>query len=143
LDHLRALGYQGGLSQVKAAVTRLRRGLPVRPSPQHRWSVRHLRWLLLRPHKTLKEHEQRTLAQLLTAHPEVAHLYEVLQAFGALLRGRCVEQLDPWLRQAAATGIPELRGFVAGIERDYPAVANALRYSYSQGQVEGAPFRCA
>ena len=134
---LRALGYRGGLSQVKAAVTRLRRGLPVRPAPQHRWSVRQVRWLLMRPRETLKERETRLLAHLLTANTEVAQLYEVLQAFRILLRNRCPERLEPWLQQAAATGIPELRSFVGGIERDYAAVANALQYSYSQGPVEG------
>jgi transposase len=122
---------------VKAAVTRLRRGLPVRPAPQHRWSVRQVRWLLMRPREKLKERETRFLEQMLTAHSEVVQLYEVLQAFGSLLRTRCPERLEPWLQQAVATGIPELRSFVGGIERDYAAVANALRYSYSQGPVEG------
>lgn len=134
---LRALGYRGGLSQVKAAVTRLRRGLPVRPAPQHRWSVRQVRWLLMRPRETLKDTETRLLAHLLAANSEVAQLYEVLQAFRILLRNRCPERLAPWLQQAAATGIPELRSFVGGIERDYAAVTNALQHSYSQGPVEG------
>jgi transposase len=136
-DGLRGRGYRGGLSQVKVAVTRMRRGLPVRRSPQHRWSVRQVRWLLMRPRERLKERETWLLDHLLTAHGEVAELYELLQAFGRLLRNHCLQHLDPWLQQAAATGIPELRSFVSGIERDYAAVANALQYSYSQGPVEG------
>jgi transposase len=136
-DGLRAVGYRGGLSQVKAAVTRLRRGLPVRPAPQHRWSVRQVRWLLMRPRDRLKESETQFLTHLLMANPEVAHLYEVLQAFGRMLRTRCAERLEPWLQQAAATGISELCSFVGGIERDYAAVANALQYAFSQGPVEG------
>ena len=79
---LRALGYRGGLSQVKAAVTRLRCGLPVRPAPQHRWSVPQVRWLLMRPREMLNERETRLLENLFTAHSEVVQLYEVLQAFG-------------------------------------------------------------
>jgi transposase len=136
-DELRALGYRGGISQVKATVTRLRRGIPVHPPTPHQVSVRQVRWLLMRPHETLKDSEKRLLAILLNTNAEVARLYDVLQAFGALLRGRGLEHLDPWLQQAAAAGIPELRRFVGGIERDYAAVANALRYPYSQGQVEG------
>ena len=56
---------------------------------------------------------------------------------GPCFAHRCPERLEPWLQQAVATGIPELRSFVGGIERDYSAVANALQYSYSQGPVEG------
>jgi len=62
---------------------------------------------------------------------------DLLQAFGIMLRTRCPERLEPWLQQAAATDIQELCSFVGGIERDYATVANALRYSYSQGPVEG------
>ena len=50
-----------------------------------------------------------------------------------MLRNRCPERLEPWLQQAAATGIPELRSFVGGIERDYAAVANALRVFVQPG----------
>ncbi|MBO0782798.1 MAG: transposase [Ktedonobacteraceae bacterium] len=39
------------------------------------------------------------------------------------------------------SGIPELRTFAAGVKRDQAAILAALTYEWSQGQVEGAPFR--
>jgi transposase len=39
--------------------------------------------------------------------------------------------------QAIGSGIPELKSFVVGIERDYDAVHAALRLPWSQGTTEG------
>ncbi len=41
------------------------------------------------------------------------------------------------MSQVANTGIPELKSFVAGVERDYDAVKEALRLPWSQGITEG------
>lgn len=41
------------------------------------------------------------------------------------------------MEMARASGIPELKSFVAGIERDYEAVEAALRLPWSQGITEG------
>jgi transposase len=40
-------------------------------------------------------------------------------------------------QDAKSCGIPELKSFVAGIERDYDAVYAALRLPWSQGIAEG------
>src|SRR5260370_66522 len=42
-----------------------------------------------------------------------------------------------WMEHAIRSGIPELKSFVAGIERDYDAVHAALRLPWSQGITEG------
>ncbi len=53
-----------------------------------------------------------------------------------MVRERKHERLRPWMEEAAKSGIPELKSFVGGIERDYDAVKAALRLPWSQGQVE-------
>jgi transposase len=45
--------------------------------------------------------------------------------------------LDTWLIDAEQSGMPELRGFAAGIRRDLGPVAAALRWEWSNGQTEG------
>jgi transposase len=45
------------------------------------------------------------------------------------------------MKEARACGIKELGSFVAGVERDYDAVRAGLTLPWSQGPVEGAPFR--
>ncbi len=41
------------------------------------------------------------------------------------------------MTKAAASGLAEMRGFVAGLRRDLAAVKAALTYEWSNGQVEG------
>jgi transposase len=53
------------------------------------------------------------------------------------VRERDHAALAPWLAEAAASGLPDLQQFVAGIERDRAAVENALIYEWSNGQTEG------
>lgn len=54
-----------------------------------------------------------------------------------MVRSRKYEQLRSWMEAANNSGIPELKSFVAGIERDYEAVKTALRLPWSQGVTEG------
>jgi transposase len=63
--------------------------------------------------------------------------HQMAHAFIEMVRKRQASKLEGWLTQAAASGIPELQSFAAGIERDKPAVVAALSVPYSNGQVEG------
>ena len=54
-----------------------------------------------------------------------------------MVRERKYQKLRAWMEQAMSSGIPELKSFVAGIERDYDAVHAALRLPWSQGITEG------
>jgi len=49
--------------------------------------------------------------------------------------------LRSWLVRALTSDIPELKGFVTGIERDYDAVNAAVTQAWSNGQVEGQVHR--
>ena len=44
-------------------------------------------------------------------------------------------ELEPWLKEAHESGVPELRTFATGIRRDLAAILAALTYEWSQGQV--------
>ena len=54
-----------------------------------------------------------------------------------MVRTRQATAFDAWLTRATASDIPEIQGFVTGLERDKAAVVAALSSSYSNGQVEG------
>ena len=55
-----------------------------------------------------------------------------------MLHDRDSTGLEPWLRLAEASGVPEIRSFAAMIRRDEAAVQAALDYSWSSGRIEGA-----
>jgi transposase len=146
LKEIRAKGYSGGDSLVRALVARLRKHLPVktpvkgtaptaiRTTPT---SPRELRWLLAKQPEELETEEQADLARLLEVTQEVRVLHTLLQSFLHMVRERKSEQLSSWLSQAEQSAIPELKSFVVGIERDRTAVEAALRLTWNQGPVEG------
>jgi len=138
-----AMGFSGGRSNVKAYVAHLRTSTaegapPVKRSERAQaLSPRSLRWLLTRERKDLDQEAQAQLNRLLTVSQEVRTVHALLHVFLSLVRERKHQQLRSWMEEASKSGIAELKSFVAGIERDYDAVKEALRLPWSQGPTEG------
>ena len=140
---IRERGYPGSASMVRAYVGYLRTTTADGSAPHSRKeraravSPRALRWLLSRKREDLDQEEQARLDQLLNLQPSVETIYTLLQAFLKMVRERKHQDLRSWMGQAVTSGIPELKSFVNGIERDYDAVHAALRLPWSQGITEG------
>jgi transposase len=134
-----ARGYPGCATMVRTYVAYLRSTTANGSAPRSRKerakaiSPRALRWLLTRKREDLAKVEQARLDQLLNLSPEVQTVYTLLQAFLKMVRERKHQNLRSWMEEAIRSGIPELKSFVAGIERDYDAVHAALRLPWSQG----------
>jgi transposase len=128
---------------VRAYLAHLRRTTADGSAPRSRKeraaaiSPRALRWLLARKREDLKLEEQTRLEKLLSLSPEVQAVHTLLQAFLSIVRERKHQELRSWMGEAISSGIPELKSFVVGIERDYDAVYAALRLPWSQGVTEG------
>jgi transposase len=99
-------------------------------------SPRHLSWLLLRDRASLTLQEQQMLA-FIRQERTIEVAYDLAQRFGTMVRSRQQDQLDPWLEAALDSGIPDLRTFAEGLQREYSALRAALTYPYSTGPVEG------
>ena len=99
-------------------------------------SPRHLSWLLLRDRTSLNQREQQMLA-FICQEPTIEVAYDLAQRFGTMVRNRQQDQLDSWLEAAVSSGIPDLRTFAEGLQREYSALKAALTYPYSTGPVEG------
>ena len=76
-------------------------------------------------------------AAVLEAEPALARAQALTAEFCRLVRERDQPALAPWLRDARASGLPEVREFAKVLERDRAAVENALRYRWSNGVTEG------
>ncbi|NTU82552.1 MAG: transposase, partial [Chloroflexales bacterium] len=107
------------------------------PCPQRHLSARQAAWLLVCQPEKLKPDEQDIVKQLCQHTPLVATAYQLAQEFIQLVREHQIGKLDPWMLDAAASGIPEFQSFVTGLERDKAAVIAALTLPFSNGQVEG------
>jgi transposase len=136
-------GYPGSATMVRAYIAHLRTTTADGSPPRSRkarakaCSPRALRRLLTRKCDDLDQQEQTRLDQLLNLSPEVQAVHALLQAFLQMVRERKHQDLRSWMKEAIRSGIPELKSFVAGIERDYDAVHAALRLPWSQGVTEG------
>jgi transposase len=107
------------------------------PTPVRHLSARQAAWLLVRRPEELDEEEGSLVERLCQHAAQVQVAYVLAQAFIQMVRQRSVASFEEWLIQVEASGIPELQGFAAGLQRDKQAVMAALSLPYSNGQVEG------
>jgi hypothetical protein len=82
-----------------------------------------------------KRSNKLNLTNSLMVSEEVPMVHGLLHAFLNMVRERKAEQLRSWMEEATKSGIAELKSFVAGIERDYDAVKEALRLPWSHDHV--------
>lgn len=100
-------------------------------------SVTAATWLLIHTDDRLDDDQRRLRDKLCEISQDIILAYSLVQSFCRLLRERQADQLDSWLEKAEQCGIDVIRGFAAGLQKDYAAVREALIYEWSQGQVEG------
>ena len=100
-------------------------------------SARQAAWLLMRQPTDLDSNEQEVVDRLCQTVKDIQVGYGLAQEFNQIVRGRQADAFPDWLKRAEASGISEVKSFVAGLRRDYEAVLGALRLPFSTGQVEG------
>lgn len=83
------------------------------------------------------EEDQRQVAELCEAVPDLAVAHELASAFRTLLMEHQLKQLAPWLAQAASSCLVEFQAFASSLGRDRAAVELAISTQWSSGQVEG------
>jgi len=104
-------------------------------------TVRQGSRLFAKAPERLTDQERDHLCRIFARDDELAPLYEVVQAFGTMVRTRGGKNLDTWLNQAEHSGCSQLVAFAAGLRKDLSAVRAGLTEPYSQGVVEGHVHR--
>jgi transposase len=94
-------------------------------------------WLFVRDKKSLDEVEQEDLATFCQVSPTLKRSYALVQDFMQMVRKREGHRLDAWLERVAASDLPELESFAAGVQKDKAAVKAGLTWPVNNGQVEG------
>ena len=140
---LRRQGYGGGRSRVKEYVQPWRaNSVPASSKPRRTLpNVRLIALWLTKAPMQRSPLEQRWVEAVLASHPQVATAEHLAQQFRRVFQNRDSDALKAWLITTLASDIPELKRFVAGIERDYEAVSAAVEQHWSNGQVEGQVHR--
>lgn len=86
----------------------------------------------------LRDTEQRAFVETLCQKSvQAKKTRELALGFKKMITERQAERFDGWLQAASNSGVRELESFARTLGWDYDAVAAALKYEWSQGQVEG------
>ena len=81
---------------------------------------------------------QAYLTRLCASDETIAQTYQLVQAFGTLVRDRPGgAQVEQWLAEVEQSGVPALRAFAEGLKKDYDAVLAGLTLEWSNGPTEG------
>ncbi len=150
-EDLQQRGYRGSYPTLARYLRRLRAvdtvvtasGLPAsaRPTldaaPRQVLTPRTAAWTVLRRVEKRTMESQALLAGVRGRSPVLNEAVELAETFIALVRGREVAQLDPWLQQAERSAVPPLQRFAKRLRADYKAVQAALSLDWSNGQTEG------
>jgi transposase len=116
---------------VRGASKGSKRAPPLRPPPP-----REAAWMLLQTEQ-FKEEERAVIERLCQLFPVIKEAQELALGFTRMVRQRSAERLPAGLRAVAKSKLKEFMSFARGLGEDYEAVRNALRYDWSNGQLEG------
>jgi transposase len=150
-------GYTGSIGPIRAFLARLR--------PKSHWSAtrtkqrqhltaeqipglasqkklgsREASWLVFKldiGEEKLTQEQRQRLQQLRKKDSQIEKVYQLVQKFRLIVRGKGKAELAKWLKRAKSSKIKELVSFSNGIERDRAAVEAGLSSEYSNGQLEG------
>jgi transposase len=129
------------LRQVPDDLLLVRTSPQTKPAPEKTLTVRQIMWLTLSKPELLSSEQTKELIQAKQIHPDLDKALTLAQGFLRLLRGKKVEALSDWLKDAETSSLRELRQFAQGIERDRNAVSAAISRPESNGPVEGQVTR--
>ena len=115
---------------------RKKRARSIRPPPIRLPSSRQAAWMLLQPEQ-LNDEQQFTMVKLCQLFPQIERAKELAQEFIRIVCERSSNKFNEWLRSAMQSKLKEFESFACGLSEDYEAVINALRYEWSNGQLEG------
>ena len=138
-------GFTGSRGLVAQWAAQARKALPSKISsnrtpqtlPKASMAPQQASWLLVKTDQALSQEEQAALQRMTTVDAQVAQVRALAQSFVAMVKDRQPQNLAPWLKSVADSGISALQRFADGLRRDLEAVKAALTLPWSQGQVEG------
>jgi transposase len=119
------------------AVPEVPPAIPTLRTTTHRLSPRLVTRCLAGNPPANSEADQRQVAQLCEAVPELAAAGQLAVDFRTLVTEHQLDRLAPWLERAAASPLPEFQALAASLVRDRAAVERGIATQWSYGQVEG------
>jgi transposase len=93
-------------------------------------------WMLARPGELHPEAKVQ-LDRITQMDSQLAQASKLTHGFLDLIRHRCGDGLDTWLKDVRTSTVRQFHTFARSVERDKPAILAGLTQPYSTGPVEG------
>ena len=130
-------GYQGKYGMVKAYVAKLKKDNKL--LIEEKITRKQVIKLLYKPLNKIKDLSKEKLIKLYKCFPLLKTLIELMLEFkGILLKLKKQKALESWIKKAKGLEIEVLNSFIKGLENDYDAVLNSMKYTQSNGLVEAS-----
>jgi hypothetical protein len=131
---LKKQGFRGCLRVVTEWASRRRRAERAEGALSRTPSSRTIPRLMTIGRDGLSKAETVTVATIENGIPLLVEAREIVAAFQAMIRMKCVADLEPWLERARTSLVAS---FANGVIKDQAAVAAAITSPWSNGQTEG------
>ena len=135
-EEIRGRSYRGSLRNLRRYTARLRQAT-ARPAQLPPPAPREVTSWILTPPAKLAGDDHDALKQITARCEEINVTCALVRQFADMLCGRHGQNLPAWTALAEASPVRELRGFAAGLRKDWAAVTAGLTLPYSSGPVEG------
>lgn len=133
-------GYNGSDSLVRHFIANIKRNTENLQHINNEYENIERKNLIKLLYKDIEKIESITKEQLekvLMLYPQLKQIYQLVKQFKEILSSKDIYKIDKWIKEVKELNIPELNSYISGIERDFEAVKNAIRYEYSNGLAEG------
>jgi len=131
---LKKQGFRGCLRVVTEWASRRRRAERADGALSRTPSSRTIARQMTIGRDALSKAETVTVATIENGVPLLVEAREIIAAFQAMIRKKCVADLEPWLERARTSLVAS---FANGVIKDQAAVAAAITSPWSNGQTEG------
>lgn len=100
-------------------------------------SSRRAAWWLIKEVGELTAEQRLFVDQLIGLCPDIGKIKDLAVNFRRMIKRQEAGQFEKWLTNARLSAITEFRSFAEGLKKDQHTILEALRFPWSNGQVEG------
>lgn len=134
------------MKNLNDALTKVRRAIQKDADEKTKELLKGCRWLLVKNRQNLSEEQEKQLAGMLEASPELKTCYELKEAFRDLFNQNLTpnaaeKRLRRWVAKVEATAFKSLKSFVNTLRNWWQQILNYFDGRFNNGFAEGVNLK--
>lgn len=134
------------MKNLNDALTKARRAIQKDADEKTKELLKGCRWLLVKNRENLSEEQEKQLAGMLEASPELKQCYELKEAFRDLFNQNLTpkaaeERLRRWMAKVEALSFKALKAFVNTLQNWWQQILNYFDGRFNNGFAEGVNLK--